>query len=305
VRFSRGEKKEGTRMASQWRYSILLFLFLVSVSISDMARATPIFQSAIDTSSFGASHPEGITFDAETGNLWILDEGGVYEVTTTGNVASTFSHGFYDYADGITIDPLTKNLLITTIRSPDYDGGIYQFTLAGAMVGTSPLMSITPAATHPYGIAVEPTSANVWIADEYRNAISQFDRNGNQIDSFAYHGFDDPEGLAFDPLTGTLFVADDDAKMIFEFTTTGDLIQAFSTVPFGVYDPEGVAYDATTGSLYILGDNDRKVVQLSTGREVMANPIPATGWLFGLGLIGLTAIRRKYKKRSSPKKQMG
>ena len=65
----------------------------------------------------------------------------------------------------------------------------------------------------PFGVAVNPTTGNVYVADTNNNRIQVFDGNGNFITMFGGTGSGDgqfsfPFGVAVNPSTGNVYVAD-------------------------------------------------------------------------------------------------
>ena len=65
----------------------------------------------------------------------------------------------------------------------------------------------------PEGIAVDPSSGNVYVADTANHRISVFSSNGTFISKWGQFGavdgsFKSPTGIAIDPSSGNVYVAD-------------------------------------------------------------------------------------------------
>ena len=76
----------------------------------------------------------------------------------------------------------------------------------------------------PEGIAVDPSSGNVYVADTGNNRIQTFSSNGTFISVLGRDGgangtLRSPEGIAVDPSSGNVYVVDTDNNRISVFTS--------------------------------------------------------------------------------------
>jgi DNA-binding beta-propeller fold protein YncE len=65
----------------------------------------------------------------------------------------------------------------------------------------------------PQGVAVDPSTGEVFVADTFNNRVQKFDSSGNFITKFGSTGSGDgqfifPRWLAVNPSTGEVFVVD-------------------------------------------------------------------------------------------------
>jgi DNA-binding beta-propeller fold protein YncE len=100
----------------------------------------------------------------------------------------------------------------------------------------------------PEGIAVDPSSGNVFVADTANNRIQVFSSNGTFITTWGRFGlvnglFNSPEGIAVGQ-QGNVFVADTANNRIQVFSSNGTFITTWGR--FGLVDgnfvyPEGIA----------------------------------------------------------------
>jgi DNA-binding beta-propeller fold protein YncE len=82
----------------------------------------------------------------------------------------------------------------------------------------------------PYGIAVNPNTDYVYVADYHNNRIEKFYSNGTLIEKWGALGtstghFEYPNGVAVNPKTDNVYVADSGNHRIQEFTADGTFIR--------------------------------------------------------------------------------
>ena len=132
----------------------------------------------------------------------------------------------------------------------------------------------TETCTGPPSIALD-SSQNVYIADEWLNRISIFDKDGSFLDKWGVAGsgegqFNLPWGLTIDK-TGDIYVADWRNDRIQKFTADGQYLAEFGSSGSGVGEfnrPTGVAVDED-GDIYVADwRNDRVQVLTPDGRHI-------------------------------------
>src|SRR5438477_10845719 len=81
--------------------------------------------------------------------------------------------------------------------------------------------------SQPLGVAVDPSSGDLYVIDSTRNLVEKFDSGGNFLFSFGSAGtgpgqFNTPRGVAVDPRTGDVYVADLNNNRVQKFDSAGD-----------------------------------------------------------------------------------
>lgn len=276
------------------------FVFLVSCCI-----VTAQGQTLEAISSFSTSprvYPEGLAFLSTTGNLWVSETGilSFFEYTTSGTSGATPGTNI-DNAEGL--HGLSNGNLLVAVgigETAPPGAGVHEYTTGGTIAGGGISFNVA-AGVDPNGVAVHPSSGNIWIADNGNDQLVEYTTAGAFVSSFSVSSqTDEPEGLDVDPVTGNLFVSDDDpgTGFIFEYTTSGTLVHTYDTkvttagLPGGPYDDlEGLAIDPVTGYFYLGYDGEQRIV---VAQRVHTEAIPTINeWgmiVFSLMLSGI-AIR--------------
>lgn len=109
------------------------------------------------------------------------------------------------------------------------------------------------------GIAIDPATGNVFVAQSGLGTIEVFDKTGKHLRTFAGPGTgpgqfgDGARQIATTP-DGQLYAADYGLQRVLKFTTAGEFVQAFPEPPQpmdkgGLAQARGLAVDPTDGSL--------------------------------------------------------
>ncbi len=114
----------------------------------------------------------------------------------------------------------------------------------------------------PAGVAVDPTTGDVYVTDTENHRVQKFDADGTFLAKWGSEGtgngqFDYPEAVAVDPTTGDVYVADTRNHRVQKFDSDGTFLTGWGTIGFGdgqFVVPEGVAVDPTTGDVYVTTD---------------------------------------------------
>lgn len=243
-----------------WRLSASMFLALCLVSatmfvyVHDMAFAQSFVRDWGSEGDSGNSQfqlPFGVTVDAGTGNIYALD--------TVNNRVQKFTNiGEFIRAWG------TACMLSTGQGCIDEDGpglllsGINQFLF-------------------PFGITVNPSDGNVFVADTYNHRIQQFTSTGQFVRQWGSFGtgagqFQYPFGISVNPSNGNVFVADTGNNRIEQFTVTGQFVRlwgTFGTGPGQFQYPFGIATNHVTDTVYVADTYNQRIEQFtSTGQFV-------------------------------------
>jgi sugar lactone lactonase YvrE len=111
----------------------------------------------------------------------------------------------------------------------------------------------------PYGIAVDSSTGNVYVADSLNYRIQKFDSNGNFITKWGSEGTGDGQFnapyISVDSSRGNVYVLDATNHRIQKFDTSGNFITKWGSEGTGdgqFKDPEDIAVDSSTGNVYVL-----------------------------------------------------
>ncbi len=251
--------------------------------------------------------PSGVAVDPTTGNVFVADTDNntIREITpagvvttfagsgTAGSADGTGTAAQFDGPSGVAVDPTTGNVFVADtgnnkIRKITPAGVVT--TLAGSgTAGSADGTGASARFSFPYGVAVDPTTSNVFVADKGNNEIREITPAG-VVTTLAGSGtagsvdgpgtvarFDLPSGVAVDPTTGNVFVADTENQKIREITPAGVVTTlAGSGTPGSAdgtgtaaqfYYPYGVAVDPTTGTVFVADTYNNKIRELSPPRS--------------------------------------
>jgi tripartite motif-containing protein 71 len=183
-----------------------------------------------------------------------------------------FLTGFFNWPEGIAIDPATGQLWVTNTKQynihvlrPDCSG-VARFGAFGADLGEY---------DWPGAIAIRPSDRIAFVADNKNDRVVAIDvATRVAIGSFGTEGsgvgqFSDPMGLGVAPGTGRIYVADTLNDRIVELASPdGVSYSVVRTIASGFKRPTGVAVDEL-GRLYVADSgNDRVVVLRPDGTRL-------------------------------------
>jgi tripartite motif-containing protein 71 len=124
----------------------------------------------------------------------------------------------------------------------------------------------------PEGIAVDPSSGNVYVADTGNNRIQTFSSNGTFIAEWGRYGtgngsLSSPRDIALDQ-AGNVYVADTGNNRIQTFSSNGTFISVLGRdggANGTLRSPEGIAVDPSSGNVYVV-DTDNNRISVFTSR---------------------------------------
>jgi glucose/arabinose dehydrogenase/plastocyanin len=144
--------------------------------------------------------------------------------------------------------------------------------------------------SEPAGIAADPSSGNIYVADTSNNRIQVFSNNGTFISKWGKYGtadgsFNSPTGIASDQ-QGNIYVADTSNDRIQVFSNNGTFISKWGT--YGSTDgsfnnPAGIAVDSE-GNTYVADTANHRIQVFSNNGTFISK------W----GTYGSTDVKMRY-----------
>jgi hypothetical protein len=254
---------------------------------------------SVGAGSFGGGHV-GVAVDSESGDVYVADtvdlvidkfdaEGNyLCQITGLGSASSSptecdktlagpptgaFSHQDSQSPVGIAVDQATHQLYVI-------DSGHQAIDVFGATGVYEKQITAVPEGLYGCegqyadGIAVNGTSANVFVADSCTEKVFEFDALGVPVETKAFAGF---VSVAVNDATGDFFVSSTSPPSVQAFKAGGAPVGQIEGVPGGAKG--GVAVDQATGEIYV-SDNASGSVKIFGAGVVV--PEPVTGEAGGL-----------------------
>ena len=176
-------------------------------------------------------------------------------------------------------------------------GALLALPLSSAASAASPTVSV---GSYPYGVAVNPSTNTVYVANYGSNSVSVIDGSTNTVTSTVSVG-NGPSGVAANPSTNTVYVANggDDSVSVINGSTNA----VTTTIQVGS-GPRGVAVNPWTNTVYVANfyANSVSVIDGSTNtvtstvsvgtspRGVAVNPSTNTIYTANLGANSVSVI---------------
>ncbi len=120
----------------------------------------------------------------------------------------------------------------------------------------------------PEGIAIDPSSGNVYVADTVNNRIQIFSSNGTFISEWGEYApraingsIDHPSDIALDQ-AGNVYVADTGNNRIQIFSSNGTFISVLGRDGGAIgtlRSPEGIAIDPSSGNVYVADTGNNRI----------------------------------------------
>ena len=223
-----------------------------------------------------SSFPGGIAYDAERGHVWVVDEtdGDVTEYTRDGVYVSSFLASavglFQPIGASWAMD--TGNLWICDEYTPEQ---VVETTREGVWVSG---FSVDPYVQDASGLAYDPNTGLLYVADDNAHEVIIFDTQGNYISRWSSLPCSDTDSICYVGCTNTLMVGDDTADTVYEFTLTGTLIQSWNMrTLLGIDGVEGLAADEDAATLFLSSGVTDMVYEISG----VWGPSPVTDGTWG------------------------
>jgi len=191
----------------------------------------------------------------------------------TGNAIQSFNSsgapsGSYDdwgsyYPQGMAVNGQT--LYITDGSNSQLNCFKVNDTLAGPS---------SPPVNYPAGVAVDPNTGLVYVAEKGTNIIAQFDyglfTEPTLLKTFGSAYLNAPTAVALSA-TGNLYVSDTGNHRIDVFTTSGTYLASFGAAQFGSAYANGVAVNPT-GEIYVTTSAGQVLKYFDPGEWVSGTP---------------------------------
>ena len=222
---------------------------------------------------------------------------------------------FY-YPTGVAIDPSTGDIFV----ADTYNHAIRMINISSGNVSTfsgngNPGLSNGPRSTaqfnYPYGIAIDPSTGNIFVADTDNVIIRMINISSDNVTTFAgipgspgylngpssLSQFNYPFGIAVNHFTGSVIVADTDNQVIRSIdiasgnvsTLAGSMQNAGhsdgpSTTMAQFFNPYAVAVDPSNGNVFVADTYNAiiRLINISSNNVSTVAGIPlASGFLNG------------------------
>ena len=250
--------------------------------------------------SFSFNGPDGITFDPNSGHLFVVQEDEIVtKMTISGEFLSSFTVPNLDL-DGLSLLP-NGNLLLA--HNPNGEDKLIEFTTDGVVVSDGINISLDAISNDPDGVIFNPVTETIFLADQTDKTIYEISTEGNllsKINTLAFNpNFDNPEGITVDPLSGNLLVVDDagGTNSLYEITPTGKLVSSINLLNLSnLDDPEGITIDGATRTLYVAFDKGgENGDQIGVFKVTQVPEFTSVLSLLTVGLLGIiSALKHKH-----------
>jgi DNA-binding beta-propeller fold protein YncE len=273
-------------VADQGNNRVLVFNLDSTNSIASTTAAYVLGQpdfisNAAATTQNGMSVPYGLAYDPATGRLFVADDGN---------------------ARVLVFDASTS-----TIR----DGENAENVLGQSDFVTNSAATTQSGMTQPHGLAYDPATSRLFVADDgpnrvlvfdaststlaatpegepAENVLGQTDFTSNNTTTPTQSAFADVWGLTYDPTTSRLFVPDQGDNRVLVFDAGSSTIMdgedaeavlgqtdftstGFATTQSSLSSPFGSAYDPTTGRLFISDSGNARVLVFDAATSTITN----------------------------------
>jgi len=187
----------------------------------------------------------------------------------------------------------------TTVYVAEGDGGTAQVEVFDSSNPASALATWTAYGPTrfewPIGVAVHPVNGNVYVLDNQKNAVYEFNSAGTTVTSWTGYGskyFYFPGGIAIDSSANCnggpcLYVADTGNNEVDEFDQNGTPINHWNSTsgpnPVFFLNPTTVAVDASN-NVYVADDGNGTIDEFSPGGSSTLAQFPEVGNAYVQGL---------------------
>jgi DNA-binding beta-propeller fold protein YncE len=292
-------------------YAVSVFVYPSLGKSTGLLNEAPI--ATISGVATDLSYPQGIAVDSTSGNIYVADSGAarvfVYPSLVSSGTGTLHEapietiRGTLDAPLGIALDS-SGNIYV----ADNYAGNVYVYpplsptctSASPCTITAAPMDTISGTPTllsSPEGLAVDPTSGNIYVADNGATSVFVYPALGGSgwsggtysagpIDNIsgAATELHSPRGLALDSTSGNIYVADDGTSNVFVYAegSTGNIppssASISTTMTTDLKYPQGIALDAS-GNIYVAdqggyaNSHASSVFVYSAGSNANAAPI--------------------------------
>ena len=249
--------------------------------------------------------PFGIAFDSSNGNFMVADTANnrirlsnIFSrnvSTIAGNGFASFYNGpvsqsLFNYPTSLAIDSSNGNIMVADaennrIRLINMISGNVSTIAGSGVYGYLDGPALQAQFYNPYGIALNPSNGNIFVADTNNNIIRLINMTSGNVSTIAGTGnygyldgpalqaqFNYPYGIAFDSSNGNIFVADTSNSVIRLINMTSGNVSTFAgngalgfsngpALQAQFYNPYGIAFDSSNGNI-LVADTYNNVIRL-------------------------------------------
>jgi DNA-binding beta-propeller fold protein YncE len=239
-----------------------------------------MYLSAFGSSGSGNGEfndPGWTAVDPVTGTVYVTDSANdtVQAFSASGTYESTIGsmgtgNGQFMDPTGVAVDPLNGWVYVVDSGSAvaPRNSRVEIFTSTGVFIGQ---FGSTKLSVDAQGIAIDPTTRNVFVGDTGGQQIVEFDWDGNFTQDIGCAsctgvvggGFmaGSPTGVAVDPSSGDIYASDPAQSQVQEFSSAGtpDTFTLGTATTVALTDPWGIAVDPTNGDIYVVDQANQEV----------------------------------------------
>lgn len=240
---------------------VQVLVALVSLVFVILIKSSPAYAftgHVLSGMPFGAgaagelSNPLGVAVDnsegPSAGDVYVADNGNgrVLKFSSTGNFISEISG--LTGPQYVTVDPTNGDLYVS-----ESDNSVAKFDSAGNLItsfGVAGRIHNSGGEQYefgPTGLAVEPTTGDLVVANAGNGSMDKFESTGTFIDQFATGTLSSPESIAIDG-AGNVYVSDPNLNEVIKYSPSNNYAQS---EVLDARNPQGVATDSSTGSVYV------------------------------------------------------
>jgi hypothetical protein len=236
-------------------------------------------QSSFPVAPAGTAFLGGLEFDCNSGIVWIVDE--TNDIVSAYDAAGHFLKSYPAIPPpgsavtapqpiGVGINAATGMLWVGDEAEVVYELNPH----TGAATGIA--WPTTPAITDVSGVAVNPLTGNVYVAQDSGTPrkIVEFTPSGAVVQTInlpATGSSADPDGLAYDVANNWFYLGDDTANTIYRVDATGATLASWNLTAINV-SPEGLGIDPVNGLLWIGDGFVTRMVYAVSGIVAPAGP---------------------------------
>jgi tripartite motif-containing protein 71 len=142
---------------------------------------------------------------------------------------------------------------------------------------------------YPTGIATDPGTGNVYVADTNNSRIQVFTASGAYVSQWGASGagngqFSTPGWVAVDTATDVVYVSEVNGHRVQKFTLTGAYLGqwgGYGTANGQFYSPQGLAVDPVTHDVYVVDGNNQRVQRFTSDGVFVRGIGNGTTWAAG------------------------